>query len=163
MGLSEAILTPKLVGKSQRWQRANYLFIKPSPALCPRSVPSCYLKRSTFDTDPRCNFQLTESKPSLFSPGAYSVGKNGVAGSTMGSIQISISVGGLSRARFHRRLETPPTSCFQGRVGHVFCEIAIFQQNLCRRQKDLQRSFFPNVSWRGISIFVEAYSLPQVC
>ena len=36
-----------------------------------------------------------------------------VVASTMGSLHISISVGGLSRARFHRRLETPPTSVFK--------------------------------------------------
>ncbi|RKY85405.1 hypothetical protein DRQ11_09965 [candidate division KSB1 bacterium] len=35
--------------------------------------------------------------------------------------------------RFHRRLETPPTISFQGRMEHVFCEIAIFQQNLGKR------------------------------
>ena len=71
-------------------------------------------------------FKLTESNPSLFDTCA-------VVASTVGSLQISISVGGLSRARFHRRLETPPTISFQGRMEHVFREIAIFRQNLGKR------------------------------
>ncbi|RKY70763.1 MAG: hypothetical protein DRQ24_08635 [Candidatus Latescibacterota bacterium] len=63
----------------------------------------------------------------------------------MGSLQISISVGGLSRTRFHRRLETLPRICLQGGIEHFFCEIAIFQQNLCKRWENLQRSFFANL------------------
>ena len=44
-------------------------------------------------------FKLTESNSGLFDTCA-------VVASAMGSLQISISVGGLSKARFHRRLET---------------------------------------------------------
>jgi len=44
-------------------------------------------------------FKLREPNSGLFDTCA-------VVASTMGSLQISISVGGLSKARFHRRLET---------------------------------------------------------
>ncbi|RKY68342.1 MAG: hypothetical protein DRQ02_04580 [Candidatus Latescibacterota bacterium] len=59
----------------------------------------------------------------------------------MASLQISVSVRGFSRARFHRRLETPPTIRLQGTTEHGFCEIAIFQKNPPKRQKNFQRSF----------------------
>jgi len=42
----------------------------------------------------------------------------------------------VGRQLFHRRLETPPTICF-----HVFCEIAIFQQNLGK----IFTGVFPNL------------------
>jgi len=40
----KAFPTAKFAKKSQRTQRADYLFIEPSPALCPRSDLCCYLK-----------------------------------------------------------------------------------------------------------------------
>jgi len=52
----KAFLTAKFANKSQGSQRANYLFIKTLPTLCPRCVPCCYLKSSTFDAASRCNF-----------------------------------------------------------------------------------------------------------
>jgi len=52
----KAFLTAKFAKKSQKMQRANYLFIKKLPTLCPRCVLCCYLKSLTFDTAPTCNF-----------------------------------------------------------------------------------------------------------
>ena len=65
--------------------------------------------------------------------GNYPCRENGIFASTRDSLQMSISVGGLSRARFHRRLETPPTIYFKRRVKHLLCEIATLQQDLCKR------------------------------
>ncbi|OPX33194.1 MAG: hypothetical protein B1H40_00570 [Candidatus Latescibacteria bacterium 4484_181] len=67
--------------------------------------------------------------------------ENGAVAGTVDSLQISIPVGGPSRARFHRRLETPPTISFEGGMEDVFCEIAVLQQNLGKRWKNLQRGF----------------------
>jgi len=71
-------------------------------------------------------FKLTESNPGLFDTCA-------VVASTMGSLHISISVGGLSRARFHRRLETPPTSVFKVKWSTFSAKLPFLGQNLGKR------------------------------
>ncbi|RKY76468.1 hypothetical protein DRQ00_08650, partial [candidate division KSB1 bacterium] len=91
-------------------------------------------------------FKLRESNPILFDTGADFIGKMELLPVLWTHFRYlflwedSTFVGGLSRARLHQRLETIPSAsgdasyiCFQGGMEHVFCEIAIFQQNLGKR------------------------------
>ncbi|RKY68293.1 MAG: hypothetical protein DRQ02_04765 [Candidatus Latescibacterota bacterium] len=101
----KAFLTAEFAKKSQRTERANYPFTRPSPALRPFPFFTVVLNRQILIQTQDVVFKPTDSNPIWFDTSVDSVGENGVVASTVGSLRIAISVGGLSRARFHRRLE----------------------------------------------------------
>ena len=101
----KAFLTAEFAKESQRTERANYPFTRRSPALRPFPFFSVVLNRQILIQTQDVVFKPTDSNPIWFDTSVDSVGENGAVASTVGSLQIAICVGGLSRARFHRRLE----------------------------------------------------------
>jgi len=86
-----------------------------------------------------------ESTPGLFHTGADFVSKMELPGILWTHFSGIYFCGTLCRARFHRRLETPPTIVFEGGMECLFCEIVIFQHNPGKRWNNLKRGFFPNL------------------
>jgi len=51
-------------------------------------------------------------------------------------------VGGLSRARLHQRLETPPTICFQGKIDTFSVKLPFFSRIYSTGRKVFRGVFF---------------------
>jgi len=126
----KAFLTAKFAKESQRAQTVNYLFIKPSPALCPVPFFAVMSSDQLLIQTEDAIFELTELNPILFDTSADFVGK-------MELLPVL-----WTHFRYLFLWEgSPEPDCIgvwrrllhSGRMEHVFCEISILRQNLCNR------------------------------
>ena len=90
--------------------------------------------------------KLTDPNPELFNTGAYSDGKMELLAVLLAHFRHPSLWEGYAEPDSIGVWRRLPQPVFQGGMEHVFCEIAIFQQNLCKKEiEESSEGFSPNL------------------